>query len=110
MMSRHDLRVRFSCCRPPFLPSLEGMKRSVDHPVVFGQIDGEKGSHEIRIELRPATTIDLGQNLVSWSGGTIGPGGTHRIEGIGDGDDACDEGNLLAGNPVGISRPSHRSW
>src|SRR5438552_10016077 len=66
----------------------------LEHPLQRG--------HAPRAELRSRPVPQLDQSLVLGQRLPVGPGGEHRVERVGDMDDACSERDLLPGQPVRI--------
>ena len=65
----------------------------------------EEDPRDLWIELRPCATLDLGQRLHPRERATVGPVARHRVEGVGDGEHACLERDLLAGLARGVAVP-----
>ena len=73
-----------------------------EHRVVVSQIDLEEGRRHLRIEAVPAP-LDFSTNGLAVSPFPIRTSGSHRIEGVYDGHQATEFGNVVGLEPVWIA-------
>src|ERR1041385_1105198 len=59
----------------------------------------------MRVELPPAERLKLGGSSLVAAPSTVDPITRHRVEGVGHGEDACVDVNLLALQPQRVARP-----
>ena len=100
---------------PPGLGARPGASRS--RPATSSGCSSARASRTARsasttggIELRPGAASELGHRGLVRERAAVGAVGRHRAPGIARADDARDERDLLAGEPVGIAVPSQCSW
>src|ERR1700687_410071 len=67
--------------------------------------DAEKRGEDVGVELGGRAAQELGDRVLRVRSRPIRAVLSHRIVGIDDGNDACREGNVWAGEPLGIASP-----
>ena len=74
-----------------------------EHRVVVSQIDLEEGRRHLRIEVGARAPLDFSTNGLAVSPFPIRTSGSHRIEGVDDGHQATEFGNVVGLEPVWIA-------
>ncbi len=65
--------------------------------------EGVEGGDAAGAELGSGLVVEFVEGVVGGSGGAVDAGGEHGVEGVGDVDDAGAEGDVFAGELVGVA-------
>src|SRR3989344_2515355 len=71
----------------------------------IGFEDPQEGPHDVGIELRARTALDLRDDLLFGAGGTVRPGRGHGLVGVDEGHDPGADRDLLAFQARGVAGP-----
>ncbi len=88
----------------PYLVSLSGASGMRPKGYAGALRDRDERLDDLRVELRPGVSAQLGNRLVLRQRLAVRPVGRHRVVGVAGGDDPRQRRDLLAAEPVGVAR------